>query len=321
MKGFLDRPYLVSINITRKICLLTALLFIPETRVFLQDQFPPFSKIKAPYNFGLVIANGQYTMYRSSMLGKKGLEKLFRYLKQKSWPLPKTIIYMNKEGYKRNFPFFQEGALEEYDLQKRYGYQFFHSFDQQYRTYVDGNNPYFPTDDIDSTKNLGKKAIKLFGLNKEKKKDGDVSSVLRILKLVLNKDNHPVLFHCYGGRHRTGMIGMTIRYLQGGYWVNGPKRKIFVLPSFKVLELNPAEYEYALHNRELFRMKNIQFIRKFAQSEDFLALQQLHREDLQENHLEREEMVNDLYSQDEGDVLSIGGNQPLSVYENAGRVD
>lgn len=52
------------------------------------------------------------------------------------------------------------------------------------------------------------------------------------------------------------------------------------MPSMKTFELNPAQYEYALHNQWLFRPENLEFVEKFAQHEAFLRLQKTYGEDL-----------------------------------------
>ena len=73
--------------------------------------------------------------------------------------------------------------------------------------------------------------------------DGGLESFYRVLELVLNKDNQPVLFHCFGGRHRTGMVALAIRSIQGGWWLSGPTKQR------RGLQLNPAEYEYYKFNK------------------------------------------------------------------------
>jgi hypothetical protein len=45
-------------------------------------------------NFGVVIQNDDYTIYRSAHLGKVGMRHLSKYLDRHELPFPKTIIYM-----------------------------------------------------------------------------------------------------------------------------------------------------------------------------------------------------------------------------------
>ena len=61
-------------------------------------------------NFGVLVHNQTYTIYRSTKLGESGLDELKKYLSKKALPFPKTIVYMNSAGY--SFPY--SFALEEY---------------------------------------------------------------------------------------------------------------------------------------------------------------------------------------------------------------
>ena len=115
---------------------------------------------------------------------------------------------------------------------------------------------------------MGRTARKLFSLKNHPEPDGDLIAFKRVLELVLDPGNQPVLFHCFGGKHRTGMIAMAIRYLQGGDWVNG--KKTF----FRGLELNPAQYEYLKYNRLFFRKENIKFIERFTKEDYFSFLKE-----------------------------------------------
>ena len=54
--------------------------------------------------FGVMVNNEDYTIYRSAKLGKSGFKTLDEYLRKRDLPFPKTVIYMNKTGYK--FPFY-----------------------------------------------------------------------------------------------------------------------------------------------------------------------------------------------------------------------
>lgn len=218
-------------------------------------------------NFGVVANDENYQIYRSAELGNDGLERIESILKSKGLPFPKTIIYMNDEGYQGLFPEFSAFAVEEFKAQEKYGFKFYHPFDYNYRTYLDGVNPYEPSEDIDKKDNLNSEAKELFGVIEDEKKDGGIDSLVRILKLVLDKDKQPVLFHCHGGRHRSGIIAMLVRHLQGGKWKTGSKR--FVYGHW----LSPLEYEYFEYNRLLFKFENIKFVRKFVQSSAFREIQ------------------------------------------------
>jgi hypothetical protein len=229
-----------------------------------------------PYSirFGVLVSNDKYQIYRSSLLGEDGLKKLDKHLIKNDLLFPNTIIYMNYAGYE--FPFYF--ALDEYELQGYYGYELFHSFGTP-KTYLEGYDPYNPQDDIDKKNALGRKAKKLFE-PKEDGLDGDVDDFFLILNMVLDPKRQPVLFHCFGGRHRTGMIAMAIRYLQGGYWLDGPKRKE------KGMWLNPAQSEYYEFNHTFFREENIKFIERVSQDLRFIKLKSRYSKDLQDGVLD-----------------------------------
>lgn len=184
------------------------------------------------FNFGVVVKNKNYQIYRSAFLGKAGIE----YVSTKDIPFPKTIVYLNVGG----FTF----VNEEKALQRQYGYQFIH-------IYLDGHKP-------------------------------KIEDMYRVLDIILKPENQPVLFHCYGGRHRTGMVAMALRYLQGGEWVHGQKRRKFVFPRMRSPELNPAEFEYAEFNTALFRFTNVQYIRSLSQDAGFQELVRTHQDLLNE---------------------------------------
>ncbi|MBF0314379.1 MAG: tyrosine-protein phosphatase [Oligoflexia bacterium] len=224
-------------------------------------------------NFGVVVNNDHYQIYRSSQLGIWGLRKLALHLKKNNLPFPKTIIYMNSHGYIEGW-LSGEYAVEEYKHQETYGYKYYHSFDYNYRTYLDGFSPYQPSEDIDNKSILGETARELFGYYPDGKNDGGVDAFIRIMNIILDPANSPILFHCYGGRHRTGIVGLALRYLQGEDWINGPQRQVFVLSKLGKVWLNPAQYEYYKFNKLLFRQTNLDFIQRFSQEEPFLSWKQ-----------------------------------------------
>lgn len=234
---------------------------------------------QGPLNFGLVINNDIHTIYRSEHLGTDQLKKLKDYLEDEGHAFPEIVIHMNRHGFKRTFPMFSHFALQEYELSDRYGYMFYHPFHYAYRTYLDGHNPYQPEKNIDGDKYLGDDAQDYFGIIDHPDPDGGTDAFLRILHLILGA-NQPVLFHCTGGRHRTGMVAMGIRYLQGGDWVNGKKRTVTVNIFGPKLELNPAQYEYYLHNKTQFRIENLKFIEDFSTEPAFEQLRLQYQDSL-----------------------------------------
>ena len=223
-------------------------------------------------NFGVVVKNPTYTIYRSALLGNLGLKNLGNFLDNHNLPFPKTIIYMNKTGYA--FPFYF--AIEEYkdSLSGKYGeFDFYHSFGGL-RTYVDGMNPYHPTDVIDKFIYFGITAKRYFAPHHDGIVGG-TDAVTNILRIVLDPSKQPVLFHCFGGLHRTGMIGMLLRFLQGGFWVDGPREESHGM------SLNPAEQEYTKYNPLIFRKPNVEFVEQFSHDPRFLELQAQYHDALQ----------------------------------------
>ena len=225
--------------------------------------------------FGVMVNNEDYTIYRSAKLGKSGFKTLDGYLRKRDLPFPKTVIYMNKTGYK--FPFYF--ALEEFHLKNRYNFTFYHSFGPN-RTYLDGHNPYEADDDIDTKWNLGRHARKYFDFRNDGV-DGGISTFYKILGIILEPKNQPVLFHCHGGRHRTGMIAMALRHIQGGDWIEGKHHRRMGM------DLNPAEYEYYKFNHMMFRKENIEFIRQLNKDSNFIKLKKNYRNLLQEPEKKR----------------------------------
>jgi hypothetical protein len=234
---------------------------------------------KNSLNFGVVVYNNSYQIYRSKWLGKKGLEKLSQLLHEKNLPFPKTIIYMNKTGYKSLLDFdvyaFYGGdfALEEHALQKKYGFRFLHSFDYPYRTYLDGHNPFEPRSDIDKKNRLNRKALNIFGADPGDGPDGDTVAFRRILEAVLDTANQPVLFHCWGGRHRTGMVGMVLRYMQGGHFTRplADSSTAFDRRGKPMKAGNMAQLEYFHYTRGPGNAisENISFIEQYVETEAF----------------------------------------------------
>gem|GEM_PF-2205767 len=236
-------------------------------------------------NFGVVINNSKYKIYRSERLGKEGLTKLQAHLAQVNLPMPKIIVYMNYSDYSA----LNQEAIEEYESQSRFGYKFYHSYDYSNRTYLDGHNPFYPEDDIDNLDEIPiwnfplQKAITIFNIHPDGALDGGVDAFEKIMKIVLNPENSPVLFHCHGGKHRTGMIALAIRYLQGGSWVNDKTPLFFPSLSsytFGVVINNDAKLEYMLYNPLRARQENFDFIDNYSKTTNFLQLANQYRNDL-----------------------------------------
>ena len=174
---------------------------------------------------------------------------------------------MNDEGYGRK----GNQIIEQLKLQKNYGFKLYHSYGETFSTYLDGNDPRIPKEDIDAKKNVThKEASQLFRkpiFNKRGEKDGDVQDFIKILNLVLDREKQPVLFHCYAGKHRTGMVAMALRHIEG--------------------RLTPQEIEkeyrdFATDLNILVgpRQENIDFINWFIITPDFISIKEKYKSQL-----------------------------------------
>lgn len=215
-------------------------------------------KVVDGWNFGVVKMNSTYQIYRSEILGSEGLKEVAAGLKKNNLPFPKTVVYMNVDGYSDK----DLKAMEEFREKEFYNYSFFHSFLYDYRTYLDGGNPYEAKEDIDQGDYLGSEAKAEFGEVVDRMPDGGIDAFARILDVVLDPSRQPVLIHCLGGRHRTGMTALALRYIEGGEWVKGA-HSVKVPPYIKSVSLNNAQFEYYNHNSILFRFDNLKFIDTF----------------------------------------------------------
>ena len=203
------------------------------------------------HNFGILAAKEPYFIYRSAELGSEGLKQMKVLLDGLDLPFPKTIIYMNAEGYA--FPLYF--AIQEWKAQAEYDFKYYHPFGDP-RTYLDGVDPYKATDNIDKAKYLGVVGRRYFQRGNGQI-IGGISNLVTILKLILDPANQPVLFHCLGGFHRTGMVAMLIRVIQGMTWGD-------------IIE------EYHKFNPLFPRQKNIDFVNRFADDRRFIELWDKH---------------------------------------------
>ena len=249
----------------------------------------------AKYNFGVVVNNNRHRLYRSKALGELGTRELFSFLRKNGLSIPNLVIFMNKQGYKQPSnlngglygigisPRIEDGvfAFEESQIFSKFGafpeVSFFHPLNSP--VYLSGQDIIhddlaFPIDDYvdQDIKKYFESQIRTSGTGEHilAKKD----NFYFILKLVL-ESRDPVLFHCTGGRHRTGMIAMAIRYMQGSYWTKPFRQEIKVkIPNINHMVglRNLAEVEYYLHNKRFLREKNLQSLRALSQESKFKAL-------------------------------------------------
>lgn len=266
-------------------------------------KFRFFSKKCHPYdplNFGVVLNNKHHKIYRSKALGKRGVEELFAFMESVNLDLPSTVIFMNKEGYKTRFlgsvvsplthvfngitPFVYEQAQIFAQGGKYPGINFYHPLNSQ--VFLSGHDP---LNDVVSQSIEGLVEPEIQAYFDDEIKDQDLvniiasrSSFFNALELVLASKG-PVLFHCTGGLHRTGMIAMAIRYMQGGVWIKPFNQDLEVETGVRgrASKLqNLAEVEYYLHNRLNFRSRNLRSIRKIIDNEQFQQLKSTYQQTL-----------------------------------------
>ncbi|MFK7825648.1 MAG: tyrosine-protein phosphatase [Oligoflexales bacterium] len=271
----------------------------------LQTKFKFFSKncySYEPLNFGAVIHNKYHKIYRSKALGERGVEELFSFMNRAKLELPSTVVFMNKEGYKRSIvgswvspithvfngiiPFVYEQAKMFGKGGKFANISFFHPLNS--RVFLSGQDPLNDVVSLPISTIAEPDIVNYFA--EEISDNGIVniiasrSSFFNTLELVL-AGKGPVLFHCTGGLHRTGMIALSIRYLQGGIWLKPFKNPLEVKTGLqgKISKLsNLAEVEYYLHNTWNFRSKNLNALRNIVEAEEFKELQKRYQNTLNE---------------------------------------
>jgi hypothetical protein len=138
---------------------------------------------------------------------------------------------------------------------------------------------------------LGRRALQYYEKNLEviqsRKLKGDQETLYNILDLILLRSHRAVLFHCKGGVHRTGMIALAIRSLQGGLWTAPFQKPVHVKVHVKhifprLVEItNLAELEYFFHNPKNFRESNLLAIRELSGQGRFQMLQEKFQKKIQ----------------------------------------
>lgn len=255
------------------------------------------------FNFGVLVHNEHYSIYRSAALGGTGYSAVKAHLGKNKLPLPQSVIYMNKDGYDGSVNSkgmgLIRGLLSSTNVQNtdfavaedgrfsQEGINFYHPLAKEEgdaNTYLGGHNPLEKEGTFHVREILGSAAEQFY---RKKGVDffsrilkGDREALYNNLDIILRKGGQRVLFHCKGGFHRTGMVALSIRHLQGGHWTKefSPPLKMGVISNRilpKVVELrNLAEYEYYLHNQTQFRIENLEAIRALSQEARFLDLKE-----------------------------------------------
>ena len=239
-----------------------------------------FAKYRFRHIMSLSLSGNGHQIMGAGALGKEGLAELVDYLAKENMQPLKTVLFIHKEGFK-NTEESSAFALEELAYCSDHDMTFLHPFNKQKSLYIDGLNPlnvkakdamvdlsqYFEEgSDLDDPPHA-------FDLS------GGVNALLDTLSIALNKSMQPVLIHCRAGRHRTAMIQMVLRYLEGGQWTDAKKSYYgsfrYKKRKDKLIELDdllPLEYEYFQNARPKARMENIDFIRELMYSPEHSEL-------------------------------------------------
>lgn len=205
-------------------------------------------------NFGLLLQNPHYQIYRASKLDSQSWPKYKNFLLEKQFIYPTKIIYLNRFGTQVT----TNSSLEQISS------SIFHD-----ETHDQDPILFFPfefTHPHHST------------LPQEGKGGRDI--LFDILHEILTSDTHPVSIHCKDGIHRTALAALMIRYLQGGIWtetqstslqpseVKRDHRKI----RGGVILHNQAELEYYQFNPLSFRKENLEAIELLSHDLRFSCL-------------------------------------------------
>lgn len=217
------------------------------------------------YHFNALRLTKGHEVMRSKILGGRSLLDLADRYDINS------VIFVNKSGFYKNKKDEYLG-LEEYLLKEQLGIRYFHPFGMK-SVYVDGKNPLFERSKFyplhEYLDHYAARAIfNDESLIANRNITVKFENIMNAMRIVLNKKNQPILIHCSGGKHRTGMLVMLLRWLQGGWWINGPKASVRFLMDkvshrYEDQFLSPLEYEYFLYARGKERWENIEFIRSF----------------------------------------------------------
>ncbi len=261
-------------------------------------------------NFGVLLHNPYYQISRSKGLGEKGLVSLHKHLRDWQMRFPSKIIYMNDYGY--GVPTIHQLVTRDQSLAKylteqgellfgsfRWGVGFNSFFSLEEQEAGLGNGAAAELQNISfeflhgSNRNVFLDGRNPLGVAPASANfpDGSGGAVHRIggrdalyqvLKEILTAEG-PLLFHCKGGIHRTGMTGLMIRYLQGGIWTEvapwpgayGAAFYVGMIPVPRGAKYkNLAQLEYLQHNQVHFREKNLEAVEQVSKEAQFRCLKE-----------------------------------------------
>lgn len=247
------------------------------------------------YNFGVILDG---FIYRSKSLGKKGVEEVSKlFAEQNIIPL-KSIASIHVMGF--GGPYGSYNLEEMAECEKR-EMTFLHSFhfDPSKTIFMDGTDPSHVDESGSQHGNIFKqdlfdefipdKKVQLSLRTKEilasgRKNRGDTMDFLTSLENLIDA-SWPILIHCKGGRHKTGMFAMIFQYLLDNLMMDPRVAHPIRIPAYKnrisdwwtqragftqifagdfysKLNLAFAEEAYYVHNNGAFRLENLTFIRR-----------------------------------------------------------
>ena len=272
-----------------------------KMRLVYKDRSKVLRQKLKDYNFGVVLDG---MIYRSGKLGRAGMRQVIKILEDDDQPPPMSIASIHVMGFGGSGGTYN---LEELEESQARGITFLHSYhpDPKLTVYMDGTDPSKIVEDDPHHGNIydpktvakflpDKKVREKLLIDKSMEKNriilGDTQDFFQSIENMIDAP-WPLLIHCKGGRHKTGMFSLVFEYLawqssldqqyggnvsvpayknrfanwwggKGSFWnflFGGP----FHVPNF----LAPAEANYARHNMSVFRRKNIDFIRGIASGE------------------------------------------------------
>ncbi|MFK7826652.1 MAG: hypothetical protein AB8G05_21100 [Oligoflexales bacterium] len=273
-----------------------------ELKLYYSDMTKNLKHSIRKYNFAVVLDR---MIYRSSLLGKKGMKEIWSNLKKNGVPRPKSIASIHVMGFGGvggNY------NLEELEESKKQGLTFLHSYhyDKHLTVYMDGtdpskiveNDPHHGNIYVQETvnrfipdENIQKKLRIAESIAENRHLSGDTEDFLQSIENIIDAP-WPILIHCKGGRHKTGMFAIIFEYLAyksamkaeysedvsvpayknrfANWWSRGHGslwQALFDGPFHEHHLLRPAETNYAFHNSSVFRRKNIDFVRGLISGE------------------------------------------------------
>lgn len=204
-------------------------------------------------NFGLVLYNHHYKIYRTSKLNAKNWPDYQKFLLENHLEYPTKSIYLNSSGAHISTNLSSGQTLDQFHDEKN---------DHQPSLFF----PFEFTDPKDNPLRTGGK--------------GGRETLFQILHEILTTDSQAMSIHCEDGVHRTALAALMIRYLQGGFWtapqsapipaaeVKRSHRKIRGTVSLH----NQAEIDYYHFNQNDFRKENLEAVETLSHDLRFSCL-------------------------------------------------